>query len=497
MATSSVTFQLRRGLSTGPNGWTAVNPILAAGEPGIELDTDTLKIGDGTTAWLNLPVIRNGTTTALGSGAGFTGQQIAAVAIGIDAGKVSQNGGAIGIGYRAGMTFQQVDTIAIGGQAGMTFQKRESIAIGLNAGADLQQELSIAIGPFAGNANQGGLIGRSIAIGAATAKDNQGKYSIAIGGVAGYTGQQEYSIALGAYAGYQVQGATAIAMGFEAGYTGQGTNSIAIGTNAGKESQGGPTGFSIAIGDKAGSFNQGYKSIAIGNSAGNKRQGNNSIAIGHEAGYDVNGLTFQSDNSIIINASGASLVGVSGVSGLYVAPIRDISGITLESRLPLTYNTSTKEIFAMGLSGPIITGSLLPSKDNAFDLGGTGIRFRDIFAVSATINTNTLNMVAPGSITPTMSMSYYNGAMMFSDHDSKSVSAVGYSGTVPSYNEFFGPTGIFGLPPGSTFNRYKIKGLTYFNGGSDSTIQMYIMDGGLPDTGYKYYVDGNLSGVRI
>lgn len=35
--------------------WTAVNPVLAAGEPGYETTSTFFKIGDGTTAWNSLP----------------------------------------------------------------------------------------------------------------------------------------------------------------------------------------------------------------------------------------------------------------------------------------------------------------------------------------------------------------------------------------------------------------------------------------------------------
>jgi hypothetical protein len=45
-------IQLRRGTAAQ---WTAANPILVAGEPGLETDTQKLKIGDGTTAWASLP----------------------------------------------------------------------------------------------------------------------------------------------------------------------------------------------------------------------------------------------------------------------------------------------------------------------------------------------------------------------------------------------------------------------------------------------------------
>lgn len=50
------TFQLLRGKSTK---WANINPILSEGEPGFEIDTYKLKIGDGVTAWNDLPYIVN------------------------------------------------------------------------------------------------------------------------------------------------------------------------------------------------------------------------------------------------------------------------------------------------------------------------------------------------------------------------------------------------------------------------------------------------------
>lgn len=50
------TFKFRRGQSSS---WTALNPILADGEPGYELDTHKLKIGDGVTLWNDLPYINS------------------------------------------------------------------------------------------------------------------------------------------------------------------------------------------------------------------------------------------------------------------------------------------------------------------------------------------------------------------------------------------------------------------------------------------------------
>ena len=48
------TFKVKRGLS---EKWIELNPILSAGEPGCELDTGKLKIGNGETAWVDLPYV--------------------------------------------------------------------------------------------------------------------------------------------------------------------------------------------------------------------------------------------------------------------------------------------------------------------------------------------------------------------------------------------------------------------------------------------------------
>lgn len=65
MATTIIktTFQIRRGLSST---WARTNPVLAYGEPGFERDTHKLKIGDGETAWLDLPYIGDSNSSSLG-----------------------------------------------------------------------------------------------------------------------------------------------------------------------------------------------------------------------------------------------------------------------------------------------------------------------------------------------------------------------------------------------------------------------------------------------
>ena len=48
------TIQLKRGLA---ENWTKLNPILQPGEPGMELDTGRLKLGNGVDPWLDLKYV--------------------------------------------------------------------------------------------------------------------------------------------------------------------------------------------------------------------------------------------------------------------------------------------------------------------------------------------------------------------------------------------------------------------------------------------------------
>lgn len=48
----SFVFKLRRDIAAD---WTSINPVLSAGEPGVELDTGKVKIGNGVQSWTDLP----------------------------------------------------------------------------------------------------------------------------------------------------------------------------------------------------------------------------------------------------------------------------------------------------------------------------------------------------------------------------------------------------------------------------------------------------------
>lgn len=49
------TFLFKRGKAAS---WEKLNPVLSAGEPGIAIDTGIFKIGDGVTAWKELPTTK-------------------------------------------------------------------------------------------------------------------------------------------------------------------------------------------------------------------------------------------------------------------------------------------------------------------------------------------------------------------------------------------------------------------------------------------------------
>lgn len=57
MATKTIKGKIQSRIDTASN-WSIKNPVLLAGEIGIESDTFRLKAGDGSTSWNNLPYLR-------------------------------------------------------------------------------------------------------------------------------------------------------------------------------------------------------------------------------------------------------------------------------------------------------------------------------------------------------------------------------------------------------------------------------------------------------
>ena len=177
-----------------------------------------------------------------------------------------------------------------------------------------------------------------IAIGISAGEVLHGDNTVAIGSSAGYSNQNQYSVAIGQNAGSQNQNQNSLAIGNSAGRTDQANNSIAIGRLAGYSNQ---NQYSLAIGNGAGYSNQNQYSVAIGSNAGYENQGEDCIAIGRKAGQND-----QSANSIVLNAQTNTALNTDS-SGLYIAPIRNVDGI---SNL-LYYDTTTKEIVYSSQAG--------------------------------------------------------------------------------------------------------------------------------------------------
>jgi hypothetical protein len=59
----STIIRLKHGLAVS---WAVSNPVLDQGEPGTELDTGQLKVGDGITPWNDLPYTGSGGIELLG-----------------------------------------------------------------------------------------------------------------------------------------------------------------------------------------------------------------------------------------------------------------------------------------------------------------------------------------------------------------------------------------------------------------------------------------------
>lgn len=77
MAVRKIT--VRRGTQAS---WASANPVLSSGEIGYETDTNRLKIGDGTTAWISLTYFANGLNSDNPS---FAGATLDAIRVGITA----------------------------------------------------------------------------------------------------------------------------------------------------------------------------------------------------------------------------------------------------------------------------------------------------------------------------------------------------------------------------------------------------------------------------
>jgi len=301
-----------------PSRIIALTNGLSAGSAGTE------SICIGTNSGNNL---QGSDCIAIGRSAGQSQQNNQSISIGLESGGTNQGDSSICIGVLSGYTNQGPNSIGIGFGSANFQQGTQSVALGFEAGYTNQGTNSIGIGSLSGNNTQGT---DCIAIGRQAGQFQQNNQSIAIGVLSGNNTQGPNSIGIGNGSANFGQGEKSIALGFESAYNNQGTNCISIGNLAGTYNQ---VSDAIAIGNEAGSSNQGLGAVAIGRFAGGQGQGVCSIAIGCLAGE-----VFQSNNSIVLNASGNNQPALE--SGFFVNPVRNTTG---GSPVVVAYDTTNNE----------------------------------------------------------------------------------------------------------------------------------------------------------
>ncbi len=135
-------FKLRRGTSAQ---W-AVNPVLAAGEPGWETDTKKMRVGDGVTPFLSLPYIGVSTTFAAAASPTITGTATFSGVIALARGTAAAPTITVTGDTNTGIYFPAADQIglATAGTLRATMNDAGNLIIGASA-------LSVDVDNYAGN----------------------------------------------------------------------------------------------------------------------------------------------------------------------------------------------------------------------------------------------------------------------------------------------------------------------------------------------------------
>jgi hypothetical protein len=396
-------LQLRRDTSSN---WTYNNPILAAGEIGMETDTRKIKIGNGITPWSGIthggflgPTGPNGrisisgdTYISIDNTSGNPKINYNGISNIVASGNitVTQNGKVRIVGYTntGGSiipTYIQDQNVTIGYRSGEnnTSLTADTIAIGNEAGFNNQGSNAIAIGKEAGSLTSFGSI---IGIGNLAAYNSFGSNIIGIGNNAGRDASAN-SINIGRSSGSRAGDNNLIAIGTNAGsisYIGAGT--ICIGgftSSAGLLTYGAPPQSMIRVGHLAGLYTSdtgtnrpgnrdSSYTIAIGYTSGFGAQSAYSIAIGNSAAGDgyiyslnnsdsFNANICQFPNSIAIgNQAGFSIqqtncIAIGALAGVNNQPA---NSIILNAESGITLDAATSGFFVSPVSNRPTTGLL-------------------------------------------------------------------------------------------------------------------------------------------
>jgi hypothetical protein len=242
-------------------------------------------------------------------------------------------GNSVAFGLNAGFSLQGMEAVAIGSYAGNNRQGNNSVAIGNTAGAGGSVSTNYVSGAESPSTTlvvvstagigPGMIISGTGFFGNITVVTVTNSTTLEISASAGFTpsgtltftgSQGDEAVAIGQGAGSTNQGSGAVAVGGLAGYNLQGANAVAVGQSAGSTSQGDEA---VAIGQGAGSTRQGADAVAIGRQAGNSDQGIETLAIGVLAGFSEQG-----QGAVAVgfgagyNLQGVKSVAIGGQAGL-------------------------------------------------------------------------------------------------------------------------------------------------------------------------------------
>ena len=494
-----IQFQFRRGTASE---WSSAspNPVLAAGEMGIETDTNLFKIGDGVLDWNALPY---GGLQGPGVGPNWaystlsvynTLSTMSTFANFISAGTIQLSslqlinpatGGLSNIYITGGNLYYEGTQLNGGGGSissnigfsnvkilntlSTTSTFTEFVSAGTAQLSSLQlvnpangglSNLYIESGAlyFAGSAvGGGGSVASNIGFSNVNILDTlstTSTFTVFLSTAQLYTSTVDFGqtkilitgdintngrIAVGKGAGQDAQGNHGIAVGTNAGQYGKNASgTVAIGWYAGNLEQ---SQSAIAIGQETGYSNQATFATAIGFQAGYSNQGNNAIAIGYQAGYYN-----QSTNTIVLNANTAEL-NTTKSDALFIAPVATRG--TYNNFSTLFYDDTTKEVFA----GPIPAGG---GGSVASNIGFSNVKILDTLSTTSTftefISAGTAQLSSLQLVDPAngglSNLYVQSGALYFAG------SAVGGGGSVASNIGFSNVKILDTLSTSSTFTNF-------------------------------------------
>ncbi len=327
--------------------WTAVDPILAEGEAGLETDTGRFKIGDGVTTWTSLAYFTDGVglgALSAGTQSASSGTMVFANSNGISFGMSDSS--RVTASYTVPSTAGLLSAVNISGGttsnnlSALTFSDGGNVSFGLNGSVITA---SAPAGGGGGVALSAGT--QSVSTGTMVFANSNG-VTFGMSGssqiTASYTVPTQSAQTLGVYGSSQTTGESSSSTVDARSLTFRGGGIVSVGMSAGEvviSATGGGGGLTPALSGSNGSFT--FSTATLGN---------------------LNGLSFYTSNGSMVGS-----YTVPSVAGLLSA-VNVSAGTTSNNLSALTFGDANGVSF--GLDGSTITASLAPG-------GGGGATWQD------------------------------------------------------------------------------------------------------------------------